>query len=281
MKKVLVFGSSGMLGSYFCNYLEEKGYEVIRNDFSSQGVDITKEDQVNRLVSETDPQYVVNCAAYTNVNKAEEEPDMAYKVNGDAPGYMANICKELNIPFIHISTDYVFGDNRKEGYVEECDHFKPLNVYGRSKLEGEKKVLAQGGKSYIFRTSWLFGPNATNFISKISEYAKELPELKVVIDEIGCPTYVGDLSKAMSLAIEGEIDPGIYHVCSRESISRYEFAKKILEKQEIDIPVKKVKLDDFERAAAVPRISVLLNTKLPEGRTVDEMLTEYFEVLNG
>ena len=73
---------------------------------------------MNRLVSETDPQYVVNCAAYTNVNKAEEEPDMAYKVNGDAPGYMANICKELNIPFIHISTDYVFGDNRKEGYVE-------------------------------------------------------------------------------------------------------------------------------------------------------------------
>ncbi|KUK76318.1 MAG: dTDP-4-dehydrorhamnose reductase [candidate division WS6 bacterium 34_10] len=278
-KKVLVFGSSGMLGSYFCNLLEEKypDFEVIRNDKADGGVDITEEPQVREAIYDNEVDFVVNCAAYTDVNGAEENPEIAFKVNADAPKYMAQACHHLNIPFIHISTDYVFGDNREKGYPEDYDEFNPLNVYGVSKLEGEENVLGIKGDNYIFRTSWLFGPGATNFIDKISKYARELPELKVVTDEVGCPTYVRDLSEGMILALKGEVDPGIYHVCSRDSLSRYEFAKEILKLQGIDTPIREAKLEDFERKAQVPHISILLNTKLDEARTSTEMLEEYFK----
>jgi len=278
-KKVLVFGSSGMLGSYFCTLLEEKypEFEVIRNDKADGGVDITQEPQVRDAIYDNKVDFVVNCAAYTDVNGAEENPEIAFKVNADAPKYMAQACHHLNIPFIHVSTDYVFGDNREKGYPEDYDEFNPLNVYGVSKLEGEQNVLGIKGDNYIFRTSWLFGPNATNFIDKISKYARELPELKVVTDEIGCPTYVRDLSEGMILALKGEVDPGIYHVCSKDSLSRYEFAKEILRLQGIDTPIKEAKLEDFERKAQVPHISILLNTKLDEARSSTEMLEEYFK----
>lgn len=275
-KKVLVFGSNGMLGNYLCNMLEKKGYTVVRNDISSGGVDITKELEVRNSVYESNAQYVVNCAAYTNVNMAEEQPEIAFKVNADAPKYMAKICKQLNIPFIHISTDYIFGDNKEDGYPEEYDRFNPLNAYGKSKLEGERNVLEEGKDTYIIRTSWLFGPNATNFISKISEAARKNPELKVVTDEIGCPTHVKDLSEGILLAVENKIQPGIYHVCSRDSLSRYEFAKEILAQQGLDTPIQESKLEDFPRKAQVPNISILLNTKLDEARSSEEMLRDYF-----
>jgi dTDP-4-dehydrorhamnose reductase len=280
-KKVLVFGSSGMLGSYFSELLEEKydQFEVIRNDKAEGGIDITDQEQVNKVVHESKPDYVVNCAAFTNVDAAEENPKLAFEVNADAPKYMAQVCKELDIPFIHISTDYVFGDNKEEGYPEDYKEFNPMNVYGVSKLDGEENVLEVGGDNYIFRTSWLFGPGATNFIDKISKYAKELPELKVVTDEIGCPTYVRDLSEGILLALKEEIDPGIYHVCSKDSLSRYGFAKEILKLQGIDTPIKEAKLKDFERKAQVPHISILLNTKLDEARSSTEMLEEYFKVV--
>ncbi|OGC36069.1 dTDP-4-dehydrorhamnose reductase [candidate division WS6 bacterium RIFOXYB1_FULL_33_15] len=276
MKKVLVFGSSGMLGDYLCKLLQEKGYEVERSDRAEGGIDITDEQQVRDTVYESKAEYVVNCAAYTNVEKAEDEKEIAFKVNAEAPKYMANTCKELNIPFIHISTDYVFGENKEDGYTEEYRNFNPLNVYGESKLKGEENVLGEGGNSYIFRTSWLFGPNATNFIDKISKYARELPELKVVADEVGCPTYVKDLSNGIILALEEKIGPGIYHVCSKDSLSRYEFAKEILSMQDIKTPIKECKLEDFPRKAVVPHTSILLNTKLDEARTSAEMLEEYF-----
>lgn len=278
MKKVLIFGSSGMLGSYLCNLLEEKypEFKVIRNDKAEGGIDITDEQQVREMVFETKADYVVNCAAFTDVNAAEDNPEIAFKVNADAPEYMAKVCKEQDIPFLHISTDYVFGDNKEDGYMEDHSEFNPLNVYGVSKLDGEQRVLQTGGKNYILRTSWLFGPGATNFIEKISKYAKELPVLKVVTDEVGCPTYVKDLSEAMILALKEKIDPGIYHVCSRDSLSRYEFAQEILRLQEIDTTIIEAKLADFDRKAQVPNISILVNTRLDEARTSTEMLEEYF-----
>lgn len=278
MKKVLIFGSSGMLGSYLCNLLEEKypEFKVIRNDKAEGGIDITDEQQVREMVFETNADYVVNCAAFTDVNAAEDNPEIAFKVNADAPEYMAKVCKEQDIPFLHISTDYVFGDNKEDGYKEDHSEFNPLNVYGVSKLDGEQRVLQTGGKNYILRTSWLFGPGATNFIEKISKYAKELPVLKVVTDEVGCATYVKDLSEVIILALKEKIDPGIYHVCSRDSLSRYEFAQEILRLQEIDTTIIEAKLADFDRKAQVPNISILVNTRLDEARTSTEMLEEYF-----
>lgn len=276
MQKILVFGSSGMLGNYLCKLLEENGYEILKNDRAEGGIDITVEDDVKKTVSESNADSVINCSAYTNVEKAEEEREIAFQVNANAPRYMAQVCKDTKIPFIHISTDYVFGENKEDGYSEDYENFKPLNVYGESKLEGEKNVLNIDSDAYIFRTSWLFGPNATNFIEKISKYGRELPELKVVTDEVGCPTYVGDLSKAIISAIKSDIKPGIYHVCSRDTCSRYEFAKEILRIQNIETPVYECKLSDFDRKAKVPNYSQLVNTKLPPMRTWREMLTEYF-----
>jgi dTDP-4-dehydrorhamnose reductase len=278
-KKVLVFGSNGMLGAYFSNMLlEQNVYEVVRNDKSLGGIDITDEKAVMEVIKEVKPYFVVNCAAYTNVEKAEDDRELAFKVNADAPKYMANVCRDLDISFIHISTDYVFGDNKEDGYTEEYSHFNPLNVYGQSKLKGELNVLESKPDSYIFRTSWLFGPNATNFIDKILKYAKELPELKVVTDEIGCPTYVKDLSEAMLLALNNEIEPGIYHLCSSNHISRYEFAKEILSVVGIPATIKECKLKDFPRKAKIPNISILVNTKLKKARTSYEMLQDYFGV---
>lgn len=280
MKKVLIFGSSGMLGNFLSSLLEKKGYEVERNDRADGGVDITVEEDVREVIQKSNSDFVVNCSAYTNVEKAEEEKEIAFKVNATAPKYMAISCKQLDIPFVHISTDYVFGENKEDGYTEDYKNFKPLSVYGESKLEGEKNILDVGGKVYIFRTSWLFGPNATNFIEKISKYARELPELKVVTDEVGCPTHVSDLSNAILSALEGNIKPDIYHVCSRDTCSRYEFAKEILKMQNIQTLVKECKLEDFERKAKVPNHSQLLNTKLPTMRTWKEMLEEYFNINN-
>ncbi|NLB11829.1 sugar nucleotide-binding protein, partial [Candidatus Dojkabacteria bacterium] len=121
MKKVLILGSSGMLGSYLCNLLEEKypEFKVIRNDKAEGGIDITDDQQVREMVFETNADYVVNCAAFTDVNAAEDNPEIAFKVNADAPEYMAKVCKEQDIPFLHISTDYVFGDNKEDGYKED------------------------------------------------------------------------------------------------------------------------------------------------------------------
>ena len=277
-KKVLVFGSNGMLGSYLCKMLDSKDYGVIKNDRTSRGIDITNKDLVHKIVKETKPNFVVNCAAYTNVDKAEDEKEIAFQVNADAPKHIAQACNTLNIPFIHISTDYVFGDDKQDGYPEDYTHFNPLNVYGESKLKGELNVLASKPDSYIFRTSWLFGPNATNFIDKITKYAKELPELKVVTDEIGCPTYVKDLSEGILLAINGDIQPGIYHLCSSNHISRYEFAKEILSLAGISTTIKECKLEDFPRKAKIPNISILVNTKLKKARTSYEMLKDYFGV---
>jgi len=267
-----------MLGAYFSNMLEQSIYEVVRNDKSSGGIDITDKKAVKEVINEVKPYFVVNCAAYTNVEKAEDDRELAFKVNADAPKYMANVCSDLNISFMHISTDYVFGDNKEDGYTEEYSHFNPLNVYGESKLKGELNVLESKPDSYIFRTSWLFGPNATNFIDKILKYAKELPELKVVTDEIGCPTYVKDLSEAMLLALDNQIVPGIYHLCSSNHISRYEFAKEILSLAGISTTIKECKLEDFPRKAKIPNISILVNTKLKKARTSYEMLQDYFGV---
>jgi dTDP-4-dehydrorhamnose reductase len=279
MKKILIFGSSGMLGKYLSKFLKEKGYEVERNDRADGGIDITKETEVEKTIKKSKAGYVINCAAFTDVNRAEDEREIAFKVNADAPGYMAKYSKKEDIPFIHVSTDYVFGDNLEEGYPEDYDNFNPLSVYGESKLEGEKKVLKEDGDSYIFRTSWLFGLGATNFIDKISKYAKELPELKVVTDEVGCPTYVGDLSERILLVIENKIEPGIYHACSSNHLSRYDFAKQILQLQNIDTPIKECKLEDFDRKAKVPNISIMLNTKLEKARTSEKMLEEYFGIV--
>ncbi len=278
-KKILVFGANGMLGSYLSNYFEKRGYEVAKTDRVGDeervGIDITNEKDLKDYVKEQNPNYIINCAAYTNVNQAESEPEVANAVNADAPKYMAEAAKDLNIPFIHVSTNEVFGDGE---YDEESKEYNPLNEYAKSKRRGEENIENVGGTYYIFRTSWLYGPGAKNFIKFVTETeATEEKPLTIVTDEKGCPTYVGYLTRRMEEAVESKIEPGIYHVCSSDMISRYEFALQILETQGIEKPVIPVEKKDLPPRPVISPSNQLVNTKLPKHPTSYEMLVRYVE----
>lgn len=278
-KKLLVFGANGMLGSYLSNYFEKKGYEVIKSDMfddSDKGIigkDITNEKELKVFVYEQAPDFVINCAAYTNVNKAESEPKTAFAVNAEATKYMAEISKEINVPFVHISSNEVFGDG---AYDERSRDFNPLNQYAKSKRKGEEYIEECGGVNYVFRTSWLYGPGARNFIRFVTETeaTKESP-LRIVVDEKGCPTYVGYLTERIEDAVESRIEPGIYHVCSSDMISRYEFALEILSAQGIEKPVIPVEKKDLPPRPVISPSNQLINTKLEQAPTSYEMLKEY------
>lgn len=278
-KKLLVFGANGMLGSYLSNYFEKKGYEVIKSDMfddSDKGIigkDITNEKELKVFVYEQAPDFVINCAAYTNVNKAESEPEIAYSVNAEAPKYMAEISKELRIPFIHVSTNEVFGDGV---FDENSREFNPLNQYAKSKRKGEEYIENCGGANYIFRTSWLYGPGAKNFIRFVTDTeATEEKPLRIVVDEKGCPTYVGYLTERIEEAVESKIEPGIYHACSSDMLSRYEFGLEILKAQGLEKPVVPVEKKDLPPRPVVSPSNQLINTKFEKVPTSYEMLEEY------
>lgn len=274
-EKILVFGANGMLGSYLSNFFEKKGYEVIKSDILDDnekyiiGKDITNAKELEIFVYEQNPDYVINCAAYTNVNKAQSEPEIANAVNALAPKYMAEVSKELKIPFIHVSSNEVFGDGV---YDESSTEYNPLNEYARSKRKGEEYIEECGGANYIFRPSWLFGPGAKNFIKFVTETDGNL---KIVIDERGCPTYVGYLTKRIDDAVESRIEPGIFHVCSCNKTSRYEFALEILKAQGIEKEVTPVEKKDLPSRPVVSPSNQLINTKLEQAPSSYEMLEEY------
>ncbi|HRP37340.1 MAG TPA: dTDP-4-dehydrorhamnose reductase [Candidatus Dojkabacteria bacterium] len=289
-KEVLVIGSHGLLGSTLVKLLKEKGYKVSTSDISDEdGIDITKPDSVEKQFSKVKPDFVVNCAAYTNV-EACEDPDqykIAYAVNAEGPKNLAVASINHNVNLIHISTDYVFGDNDKNGYDESYSTFNPLNKYGETKRAGEYNLeklrgcmegsyyYNQGPLFYVVRTSALFGEGATNFIAKILQFAKEKEFLEVVTDEVVSPTYVKDLSEGIIYIIENEPKGGIYHYSGEGSCSRNEFAKEILRLAGINTPVKPTTLDKFNRKAKIPNVSILKNTKFPEIRGWKEMLEDF------
>lgn len=291
-RKVLVVGSHGLLGSTLVNQLKEKGYKVFTSDISDKdGIDITNPKSVEEKFKEVKPDFVVNCAAYTNVEACEDSDQykIANAVNAEGPRNLGVECINHNANLIHISTDYIFGDNNPDGYDESYGSYNPLNKYGETKLEGEYQLeLLRGGKEesnyynqgplfYVVRTSALFGEGATNFIAKILQFAKEKEYLEVVTDEIVCPTYVKDLSEGIAYLIENEPKGGIYHYSGEGSCSRNEFAKEILRLAGIDTPVKPTTLDKFNRKAKIPNISILKNTKFPKIRTWEEMLEDFMK----
>lgn len=289
-KKILVVGSHGLLGSTLVRLLTDKGYQVSTSDISDDGgIDITKPKSVEKHFDDTKPDFVINCAAYTNVEACEdpEQFKIAYAVNAEGPKNLAAASINHNANLIHISTDYVFGDNDKDGYDESYSSFNPLNKYGETKRAGEYNLeklrgcvegsdyYSQSPLFYVVRTSALFGEGATNFIAKILQFAKEKEFLEVVTDEVVSPTYVKDLSEGIIYLIEKEPKGGIYHFTGEGSCTRNEFAKEILRLAEIDTPVKPTTLDKFNRKAKIPNISILKNTKFPEIRRWEEMLAEF------
>ena len=261
MSKILVTGANGMLGQDLCPILEDNEYEVIETDIHN--LDITNSKMVEKVLGEEKPDFVVHCAAYTNVDKAEEDIETARLINFTGTENIAKACAQNNITMVYISTDYVFdggvNTKRTEPY-KPTDKTAPLNNYGLTKLEGEEAVRNNLEKYYICRTSWLYGHHGKNFVETMLSLADK-PELKVVDDQVGCPTWTVDLSDAI-VEIIREKPYGTYHTCGGGNTSWYGFAKEIFEQAGLTVNLKPCTTDEFPRPARRPAYSIMENGRL-------------------
>ena len=256
--KVLVTGANGMLGQDLCPIFEENQYNVVRTDDSD--LDITNIDSVESSILHNKPDIVVHCAAYTNVDKAEEEYDSAYKINVKGTENVAKICAQNDITLVYISTDYVFdGKNLSSSTpYKPTDKANPLNNYGLTKFQGEEAVRKFCKKYYIVRTAWLYGIHGKNFVETMIALAGVKPELKVVDDQIGCPTWTVDLSKGILKLLNGKAY-GTYHICGGGQTSWYGFAKTIFEIAGLKVNLLPCTTDEYLRPANRPKYSVMHN----------------------
>jgi dTDP-4-dehydrorhamnose reductase len=263
--KVFVAGCQGMLARDLLPRLRTAGLGV--HGFDLPELDITRYQETIELLREVGPGLVINCAAYTAVDKAESEPQQAFAVNRDGPANLAAACADLVIPLIHISTDYVF-DGRSNRPYEEDDSTNPLGVYGQSKWEGEETVRSTLPEHLIVRTSWLFGVNGNNFVKTILRLARERSELKVVADQHGCPTWTGHLAGALvALATKVEEDRlavpwGTYHYRGVDPTTWYGFACSVVElgraREALRAEtVRPIPTEEFPTPARRPKWSVL------------------------
>lgn len=234
MLRILLIGKNGQLGWELQRTLATLG-EVIAFDYPN--IDLSKPESLREVISGIAPQLIVNAAAYTNVDNAESEPDLARAVNAIAPGVIAQEAKRLNAALIHYSTDYVFDGTKGTAYVEN-DKPNPLNIYGKTKLEGEQLVQDVGGAYLIFRTSWVYSLRQGGFVSKVLQWARQQKIMRIVDDQIANPTWARMLAEATSHVIaQGRWEAvdylkevaGLYHLAGGGAASRYEWAKAIIE----------------------------------------------------
>ncbi|MBI5372198.1 MAG: dTDP-4-dehydrorhamnose reductase [Sphingobacteriales bacterium] len=264
---ILVTGANGQLGK------ELKRLETAFPDFkfiflSREDLPIHHFELVRNFFKGYQPQYLVNCAAYTAVDKAESEKDLAFQVNGEAVGVLAAVCKEYNTRFVHISTDYVFDGNGKTPYTTGSPT-NPQSVYGASKLEGEQQALLYNPGSIIIRTSWVYSEFGKNFVKTILRLLGEKEVLNVVNDQLGSPTYAADLARViLDIIASGKWIPGIYHYSNEGVISWYEFATAIKELSRSTCRIHPVSSAQYPTAAKRPAYSVLDTSKLRETYSV-------------
>jgi len=268
--KILLFGKNGQVGWELNRTLLCLG-ELYALDYPE--VDFEKPKEVIKIVDEIKPDLIVNAAAYTNVDKAEEEPEKAELVNAITPGEVANWCKKHDAVLIHYSTDYVFDGTKGSPYTEE-DKPNPINIYGKTKLEGERAIQESGAIHLILRTAWVYSIRGNNFVTKVLEWAKKSNEIRVVDDQISNPTWARALAEINANIIAmGKRDirtffenkGGIYHCAGSGYCSRYEWAKFILEYSGIrNINLLPAKSGDFINSAKRPFHSALITRKLYE-----------------
>lgn len=254
--KILVTGANGMLGQDLCPILEDVGAFVIETDVDT--LDITKGDAVEQVLTDIHPDMVIHCAAYTNVDKAEEELETAKLINVTGTENIAKICGKLDIPLVYISTDYVFDGTKTEPYAPD-DTTNPLNNYGLTKLQGEEAVKKYCEKYYIARTSWLYGHYGKNFVETMISLADK-DELKVVDDQIGCPTWTVELANGILKLLSKPY--GTYHVCGSGSTSWYGFAQEIFKQTGLNVNLKPCTTEGFPRPAKRPQYSVMANENI-------------------
>ncbi len=272
--KTLVIGSKGMLGQA----VMETWFDLDPIGADLPDVDITNPSSIARALDLYQPTVVVNCAAFTAVDKCEEDELVANHVNATAVGHLAKACQLRNIRLIHISTDYVFDGNNEHGYTEDGT-IAPVNAYGRTKANGEKELMANAHLFYLVRTSWLYGSGGKNFVSTMLELAKTKPELKVVNDQHGKPTYTKDLAVFLKHLVVNRSPSGVYHGVNEEETTWFDFTKEIFSQAGISTPVVPCSSDEFPRPAKRPQWSTLLNTKQPLMRPWKEALRDYLTEL--
>ena len=258
--KVLVTGVKGQLGYDVVNELEKRGMTAIGVDIDE--MDITDAVSVNKVIKEAAPDAVIHCAAYTAVDAAEDNVELCRKVNAEGTANIAEVCKELDIKMMYISTDYVF-DGQGERPWEPDDERHPLNVYGQTKYEGEVAVTDALDKYFIVRIAWVFGVNGKNFIKAILNKAKTVDTLTVVNDQFGSPTYTYDLARLLVDMIQTE-KYGFYHATNEGICTWYEFACEIIRQAGMDAKVLPVSADQYPAKAKRPTNSRMSKEKLTE-----------------
>jgi dTDP-4-dehydrorhamnose reductase len=254
--KILLTGKSGQVGWELARCLLPLG-QVVAFDHAS--LDLADPDQIVARVRELKPQLIVNAAAYTAVDRAESEPELAMQINGVAPGILAEEAKHLGALLIHYSTDYVFDGKKPTPYLE-ADSPNPINAYGRSKLEGERGIQASGCRHVILRTSWIYGLRGKNFLLTILRLARERRELRVVDDQVGAPTWCRDLAAVtaqLTKEAEAEKTGSLYHLTSGGATTWCGFAREILKTRGIDTPVKAISTAEYPTLAKRPANSLL------------------------
>jgi len=273
--KVILLGANGQLGKEFGNFLSEKE-DVELYSFSHNELDILDLRKLINKFQEISPNVVINCAAYTKVDQAEKEQDLAYQVNAIGAKNVSYASFKVNAKVIYFSTDYVFDGMKGEPY-NEFDKPNPISVYGKSKLFGETYTKENNPNHLILRISWLYGINGSNFVKTIIRIAKEKRELRVVNDQVGTPTYTFDVVKQAWRLIQ-EDSVGLYHSANSGQTTWFEFAKKIVEKLNLNAKVVPIKTGEFPSLAKRPKFSVLDNYLLElENKNIMRKWEEAFD----
>jgi len=263
--KILVTGSNGQLGSELrVLATTHPSFEFMFTDVAE--LDITNEIEVNRLVESFNPEAIINCAAYTAVDKAEQEEKLAFLINSFAVGNLARAATKFDALLLHISTDYVFDGNGFRPYIEE-DPTNPVSLYAKSKHAGEQHIQSYAKRAVIIRTSWLYSEFGHNFVKTIMKYGKERGKLNVVFDQVGTPTYAHDLAETiLGILTNGPHAEGvdIFHFSNEGVASWYDFAKAIIEFSGIDCSIVPIETREYPLPAARPFYSVFNKSKIKQ-----------------
>jgi len=281
--KILITGINGQVGHALMCELTE--HELI--GLTQQDCDLTNLDQIKQVIDQHQPELIINPAAYTKVDQAEDEPELAFIINRDAPRVMAEKAREYHIPLIHFSTDYVFAGEKEGAYVED-DPTNPLGVYGQSKCAGEEAIQEVGGLTYIFRTSWVYSNIGHNFFLTMKKLSQERDELKVVADQIGVPTSNQFIAEQIKLIIPqlNDNNTGIYHLVPDGSCSWYEFAKQIISKTNPQFNLEHlhaIQTHEFPTKTKRPANSILSNAKIKQTFNLqfNNWLQELLKIIHG
>ena len=259
---VIITGKDGQLGFELSQIQEQYSNQFNFLFTNRNDLDLMNEEAISSFIIKHQPQYFINCAAYTAVDKAETEKDTAYAINATAPATIAKLCKTINCQLIHISTDYVFDGEKKTPYLP-TDTINPINIYGASKAAGEKLVVENNNQSIIIRTSWVYSTHGKNFVKTMLRLMAEKEEISVVEDQIGCPTYAADLANAimqMVVKLNGDKSfshSNMYHYSNTGNISWFQFAQAIQEIAQLNCVVKPISSASYPTPAKRSSYSVM------------------------